>query len=914
MSLIKQLRLKLLRPTISYIMLSYIAIMSLSYFILSERENTLKEHEYHKHALQIKKRAETLIKEKKEAILHLALALSHDASIRTALEKNDHTNIDLDRFSKRLHDNTPLKNVWFQIIDNQGNSFYRSWTKKRGDNLLGVRLDVEEALKSHKISVTASTGRFDMTFKSTVPIFNGAEQIGLFEVITKVNSIAEKILDSGIQPVILVDKSYKNQIKFPSTGMFVGDYYVANLNASEENMALLRHMDIETLVKQEKNYFIEEGSRKLVSLYVLDNIRGAPMGYFLFFEPLKLIDLSEIEKSTQNHYLVISVVYLFFVLLIIIYDAQRRNRDAATFNQALSHQVKEKTKELHEQRSFLQEVVDGSLESLMVIKSDHSVILMNKVAKMMLDPEKVANIKAPKCFEIVHRASEPCHDTQTPCPLQQVLQTKCPSKVIHSHQNNNGETNYSEISATPLFNEKGEVWAMIEVGHDITAHINSQKALRAQKESFNHLAHHDLLTELPNRLLFIDRLEHAVENAKRNDTNLMVFFLDLDNFKQINDSLGHSAGDFLLQKIAKRLMETMRGVDTVARLGGDEFTILIEGYENEHAVNEVLEKLIKAVSEPVKYQSHTLYTSTSIGVSSYPQDGKSAEELLKNADAAMYKSKELGRNTYQFYTANMTKKAMERVLLESAIRNGLLSGEFYLVYQPQFDIRDHHLIGMEALVRWNHPEQGELPPGQFIAVCEESNLIVDMGNYVLKAAAKQAAAWFALGLDPVRIAVNLSVRQLREHHLVETIKTILDESFCSPEWIEIEVTEGYVMHNPDQAIERLRQIASLGVILAMDDFGTGYSSLSLLKRLPIHKLKIDASFIREIPGNEEDETITQAIIDLSANLHLEVLAEGVEHEAQHQFLLDHHCYNAQGYFYGQPVEAGGMTSLLKSLR
>ncbi len=904
---------KLLK-NIYYIAVIYIVIMAISYVVLSERERVMKSHEYYKASVQLQKRAETLIKEKREAIVHLALALSHDSNIKNALQEHNLSTLDLVRFSKRLRNNTPLKHVWFQIVDMDGNSFYRSWSKKRGDNLAEIRSDIATALKSKQLYTSVSVGRFDLSFKTIAPIIEDSKQIGVFEVIAKFNSIATKLKEYGVESVFLADKSYRAQLTHAFTKMFIDDYYVANIDALPKYKKRLHQIGIEGIINENKEYIIDEKTQQLICFYLLNDNLGKPMGYLFFFLPLSNIDFTEIKQSTQSHYVAISGIYLLVVLLIVVFDIRRHNRYIDAFNTTLSQEVTEKTKALHEHKTFLQEVIDGVSDTVMVIAKDYSIISMNQAARSLQDDHKIADMQYPKCYEVSHHLVRPCSGMAYPCPLFEVLQTKRSSKVMHKHHTPNGKTIYYELTATPLIGDDGEVKAIIEVGHDITGHMHSQEELRAQRERFNHLAHHDQLSGLPNRLLFIDRLEHAIESAKRHDTTLVLFFLDLDNFKQINDSLGHSAGDFLLQKIAKRLLNTMRSADTVARLGGDEFTILVEGDVNTHAIGEILDKLIRAVSEPVEFYEHTLYTSTSIGVSSYPEDGSSAEELLKNADAAMYKAKELGRNTYQFYTADMTQKAMDRVVLEASIRRGLSAEEFYLVYQPQYDVRKQRLIGMEALVRWKHPTLGELPPGQFIAVCEESNLIIDMGDYVLRSAAQQAVSWFKQGLDPVRVAVNLSVKQLRERDLIQKIRTVLEETSCRPEWIEIEVTEGYVMHDPDQAIARLQEISKLGIVLAMDDFGTGYSSLSLLKRLPIQKLKIDASFIRAIPGDEEDEAITRTIIDLAENMHLEVLAEGVEREEQSRFLSEYNCFNIQGYFYGRPMKVEAMTHLLESLR
>jgi len=440
--------------------------------------------------------------------------------------------------------------------------------------------------------------------------------------------------------------------------------------------------------------------------------------------------------------------------------------------------------------------------------------------------------------------------------------------------------------------------------------LGINQKLKNQKAVFEHLAHHDTLTGLPNRILFRDRLEHAIDIAKRDDTKLAVLFMDLDHFKEINDSLGHQLGDEVLQITAERLQKVLRGSDSIARLGGDEFTVLIENIGKGTEIETIAQKLIQAVKESITVQNHKLYLTVSIGISIYPHDGEDAETLLKNADAAMYSAKQNGRNTYNYFAKEMADQALKRVMIESSIRRALDRGEFVLYYQPQINSKTGILNGLEALIRWNHPEMGVVLPAEFIPLAEATDLIIPLGEWVLYTAAAQAVVWHQNGLEPGRISINLSVKQLRHKSIVPMIQNILKKTKCKPDWLELEITESYTMQNPNQSIKLLKRIRNIGLSLALDDFGTGYSSLSYLKRLPIDKLKIDKSFIDDIPGRKEDEAIVNTIISIAKSMALDVVAEGVETDEQKILLQQAGCNNIQGYLYERPMPVDEITRIL----
>jgi diguanylate cyclase (GGDEF)-like protein len=433
------------------------------------------------------------------------------------------------------------------------------------------------------------------------------------------------------------------------------------------------------------------------------------------------------------------------------------------------------------------------------------------------------------------------------------------------------------------------------------------------QEQLEHQANYDSVTGLPNRNLLRDRLKQAVF-AQRQKHPVAIVFLDLDHFKVINDSLGHSQGDKLLAKIAERLTESVRDGDTVARLGGDEFVLILNDQNKEDVIFRVMQRILARVSEPTTIGGKDLSISCSAGVSIYPQDGTDVETLLKNADAAMYRAKERGRNHFQFYTSELNALVNERLALEHNLKRALERNELLLHYQPKIDIATGRIVGTEALVRWQHPQWGLILPDRFIPIAEETGLIVPIGEWVLNTACKQNRTWQNAGLPPISVAVNVSLRQFKQDSLSKTVARILVEADLNPEHLELELTESMVMHDADAAVDILHELQSLGVRLSLDDFGTGYSSLSYLRRLPMDTLKIDRSFVKDIGDHEgsDDGILAQAIISLGHSLRLRVIAEGVENAAQLQFLEKHGCDEAQGYYFGKPLPAHEHAELLES--
>lgn len=466
-----------------------------------------------------------------------------------------------------------------------------------------------------------------------------------------------------------------------------------------------------------------------------------------------------------------------------------------------------------------------------------------------------------------------------------------------------GKFYYEEKTITPLKDEQGAVTHFVSTGRDITDRMETQERLQF-------LAHHDVLTELPNRTLFLDRLKQSLAYARWHDRLVAVLFLDIDRFKNINDTLGHEAGDRLLQELAQRLSSCLRDRDTVARFGGDEFVIMLNDIAEDGDVSKLAQKILDALKEPFSVSDTRLHVSASIGISLFPTDGKETGRLLRNADTAMYRAKELGRNNYQFYSLEMSTRVLERLTLENSLRHALERDELILHYQPQIDVRSGEIVGMEALLRWQHPDFGLVPPLDFVPLLEDTGLIIPVGEWVLKTACMQLAEWQRQGWNGMRMAVNISGRQFERPGLPRAVAEALACGIEASQ-LELEITESVLMHHGTTTLEEVKR---LGVRLSIDDFGTGYSSLGYLRRFPLDTLKIDRSFIRDIPDDAEDSAITHAIIMMGQSLKLELIAEGVETVVQQDFLESCGCHLMQGYLFSQPLPAAELRELLASTK
>jgi diguanylate cyclase (GGDEF)-like protein/PAS domain S-box-containing protein len=500
------------------------------------------------------------------------------------------------------------------------------------------------------------------------------------------------------------------------------------------------------------------------------------------------------------------------------------------------------------------------------------------------------------------------HARQFHADEQQVIATGVPMIDIDEYiVDSNGRQKWLSTSKLPLRNDAGEIVGLIGICRDVTDRKRAE-------EQIHFMAHHDALTRLPNRATLMDRLTLAIAGARRGGGRVTVVFIDLDNFKVVNDSLGHNAGDALLKAVAQRMVQCVRSSDTVVRLGGDEFVVLLIDNMDSPKPVAVIERLRAAVTEPVPIEGQMFRVTCSVGLAAYPGDGEDAETLLMNADIAMYQAKESGRDSYQFYTREMNELARERRLLQEGLRAAIANNEFTLLYQPLVDLKSGEIFAVEALVRWHHPEFGIIQPARFIPMAEESGLIVPLGDWVLREACRQNKTWQDAGMKPISVCVNVSARQFREKTWVARVAAVLEETGLEPRYLELELTESMLMHDVTQAIETMRQLQSIGVHFSIDDFGTGYSSLSALKSFPVARLKIDQSFVRNLPHDANDRSIATAVISLGQKLNMKVIAEGVETDAQLAFLTEHQCDEIQGYHFSRPVEPAAVEGMLRKQR
>lgn len=491
--------------------------------------------------------------------------------------------------------------------------------------------------------------------------------------------------------------------------------------------------------------------------------------------------------------------------------------------------------------------------------------------------------------------------------LRAAVARSLPEHALVRNYRRDGSMFWNDLHIAPVRDESGRVTHYVGVQNDITETKRYQETLEFQ-------ANHDTLTGLPNRNLLQDRIRQAIVHADRHRTVVAVALVNLDNFGLVNDTLGRDAGDRVLKEIALRISSGVRSLDTMARLAGDEFALVSYDHANEEAVSVELQRVQEILTRPFKIDDREIFVAASIGAVLYPQDGRSVEELLRNANAAMHRAKQRGKNNTQFYAPDMNARIGERLDLSGKLRHALDRGEFLLHYQPQVELKTGTVVGVEALVRWKHPELGVVSPARFIPVAEETGLIVPIGEWILRTACAQNRKWQDAGLPPITVAVNLSARQFNEKDLVRMVARILGETQLEPRYLELEITESVVMDNPAEVIITLNALRDMGVQLSIDDFGTGYSSLNYLKRFPVNRLKIDQSFVRDITTDADDAAIARAVITLGHSLNLKVIAEGVETREQLTFLRLSACDEKQGYYFSKPLPADEVAGVLKAGR
>jgi diguanylate cyclase (GGDEF)-like protein/PAS domain S-box-containing protein len=578
----------------------------------------------------------------------------------------------------------------------------------------------------------------------------------------------------------------------------------------------------------------------------------------------------------------------------------RAERALLTVNEELAI----KTEELRKQREWFEVTLSSVGDAVITTDTQGLVTYLNPIAETMTGWLSIDAFGEPidEIFRIVNEATQRVLSNPIKAVLKTGKNTRLPTHTALIDKN--GAQVPIEDSIAPIRDTKGNLLGAVIVFHDVSA-------ARELSLRMSHLAQHDGLTDLPNRILLYDRLTQAMTLAKRRRKKLAVLFLDLDRFKHINDSLGHAIGDRVLQSVAERLRHCVRSTDTVSRQGGDEFVVLLSEVKKIQDAAVCAEKILAALSEPFGIDHHNLYAAASIGIATYPDDGTDADTLLKHADLAMYQAKDGNSNTFRFFERQMTLHLVERQEIESDLRRAIDRDQFVLYYQARVDLITEQIVGVEVLIRWKHPARGLVQPDKFMAIAEESGVVVPLGRWVLREGCRQGRAWLDAGMPPVRVAVNISAVELRDKDFVEGVRSVLAETGLEPGSLELEVTETALLQNSKAVATVLQAIKDLGVHLALDDFGTGYSSLSHVRRLPIDALKIDRSFIRELATNSDDASVVRAMISMGRSLQMKVVAEGVETREQLECLRRYGCPEGQGYYFSKAIDAADFTRLLR---
>ncbi len=581
----------------------------------------------------------------------------------------------------------------------------------------------------------------------------------------------------------------------------------------------------------------------------------------------------------------------------------------------LEKRIQKTIEQLNSESTFLQHVIDSVNDPIVVLDSDLRVIRVNLAARSISPSgaEPAADLMV--CGKVNPAIRRRCQCSDGRCMLRDVLATGESRQTTQCILDADSTQRTYDVVMSPLRDAQGDVTGIICAYRDLTNHLALMNELKESQSNYAHLAHHDALTGLPNRVLFSDRLSQAIREAHRKSKLLAVLFIDLDGFKLINDSYNHMFGDEVLKSVANRILGILREGDTLARMGGDEFTLILGDVGSADKAGMVADRILATLRECFQIQDRTLFLGASIGISVYPTHGTRVEELVRQADAAMYQAKEEGKNTFRFFSEDLTSKAFQRITLEADLRRALEDGQFCLHYQPQVAFVSQKVSGLEALLRWRHPERGLVGPGEFMNVAEESGMIIEIGEWILAEACAQMKRWLDEAVVPrdALIAVNISGKQFDKGDLASMVQRVLEETALPAANLELEITESTMMRSPQLTRRVLRELRVLGAKIAIDDFGTGYSSLSHLKLLPLTKLKIDKSFVAEIPYDANDIAIARAIILMAKSLSLEVLAEGVETEEQLDFLTREGCDLGQGYLFARPMSAEGIASNLQRL-
>ena len=757
-----------------------------------------------------------------------------------------------------------------------------------GDKLKGLRPMVDAVHRDHEMRSGFEVGKHGPFYRIVKPIFYQGHYVGALEFGIHAHELLASLEEKADIPVasfFRTDRLAKSsQVDF-SNKLINGDYTIL----PHHHTLFGKLVDQLSLTSGDQRLTVDGTPYVIHVHHVFSDYQGTPLGGLLAVQDLSFF--AQQKKYYLTRSIIVSLV-LFLLALLVLYLG---------FGQIMGklyHEIAQRRQTEARLRQAAA-VFENSNEGVVITDPQAKVVAVNQAfSKISGYSEEEAVGQTPKLWKS-DRHEEPFYQAMW-------------SSLEHTGQwqgeiwnrRKNGTTHPVWMSISSINDDEGKLLNYISVFSDISS-------LKESQEHIQYLAHHDPLTDLPNRLLCNARLDQSIHYASRNQTKLAILFLDLDNFKQINDSLGHPTGDKVLQQVAKRLLTLVRQADTVARIAGDEFLVILQDIRSVDNCAQIADKIIRAFDEPLLVGEQPLHITISMGISMLPDDGEDSTTLVKNADAAMFRSKDKGKNNYSFYTAELTESATERLELENELRVAVKENQFEVYYQPQYDLASGQLSGAEALVRWIHPDKGIISPLKFIPIAESTGMIIDIGRWVLNEACRQASIWQNSGYHFPRIGVNVAGQQVQRANLLDESRQALAASGLAAQSLELEVTETFIMQQASEAINTLKELKELGLSLAIDDFGTGYSSLSYLKLLPIDKVKIDRSFVRDIPQDSNDEAIARAILAMAKSLQLKVIAEGVESEEQLNFLHQEECDEVQGFYYSPPLPAADFEELLK---
>ena len=753
------------RKIIKFILLPsiFIIVFATVYYNQVQLEiNKLINDKYTQAVKQDKRQLSTLIEEKQENILAVSLAVSKYKSITDVLRGQDTKQLKLKELAILLKDATPHKDLWFQIISKDGTSLYRSFSQKRGDKLINARAELKDIIDYPRVISTISVGKFSITFKSIVPVYDKNEFIGLFETLAHFNSVSKKIEQTGLQSILLVDKKFKKQLVHSVHRKFINDYYVANKNQNPELLSYIERQTPQSILKQTANkYILDKETNTLISTHIVTDYLDNNLAYFILFKDVDNIYTGDIEQIKNNVLLLFGIILL--ISYILLYYTYKKIQDA---------EIEKKNRELEE-----------------------SIKIKNNVLE--------------------------------------------------------------------------------------------------------YISLHDPLTSLPNRKLFKQKLNKILLKKNHSET-IYVLHLGIDSLKEVNDAYGHKTGDLVIQNTALHLKESLGEETLIAKLAADEFAIvlLVDKTSN---IDTSVHKILKDVQAPQKIKSKTISITISIGINTPIDKSTTANLLLRNANTAMYKAKSLGGNNYQFYTLEMTTNLLDKIKLADDLKHAIKNDELEPYFQPQIDTQNNTIIGMEGLVRWVHPKLGIIYPDRFIPYAEESGLIIEIDKIMMQKSMEVIMSWDKTYSSKLKLSLNLSAVNLESANFMQELKNTLIATNFNAKNLELEMLESQIMKDQESSIKLLHELKELGISISIDDFGTGYSSLAILKKLPLTKLKIDKSFVDNLPYDKDDVAIVETIIALANALELKLIAEGIENEEQKDFLLKRKCFIIQGYYYSKPL-------------